>query len=67
MWNVEMEIIPAITGEIGTARKLCRKYLSYITGKHDNNHIGHCKHSSKSSNVKDKTYITRHNIACTIY
>ena len=39
MWNVEMEIIPAIIGAIGTITKLCRKYLSDITRKYDNKEL----------------------------
>jgi hypothetical protein len=36
VWNVEIEIIPTIIGAIETITKLCRKYLSSITGKHNN-------------------------------
>jgi hypothetical protein len=39
MWNVEMEIIPAVIGVIGTITKLCRKYLSNITGERDNKEL----------------------------
>jgi hypothetical protein len=39
MWNVEMEIIPTAIGEVATITKLCRKYLSNITGMHDNKEL----------------------------
>ena len=39
MWRVEMEIIQVIIGATGTITKLCRKYLSNITDKHDNQEL----------------------------
>jgi hypothetical protein len=59
MWNVKKKkhVIPVI-GATGTVSKSFRKYLSNIPGKQEiktaeNSHIGHCIHTSESTNVKD--------------
>jgi len=73
MWNVEMEIIPAIKGGNWNRHKTVQKipelhnWKARQQGTADNSHIGHCTHTSEGSNVQDKTYIARHNITCTIY
>jgi hypothetical protein len=51
-------VIPVIIGATGTISKSFRKYVTNIPGKHDvkeiqeNSHIGHCTHTSESTNVK---------------
>jgi hypothetical protein len=59
MWNVKGK------GATGTISKSLRPYLSNIPGKHENkelqkknSRIGHCTHTTKSANVKYKTYFT---------
>ena len=56
MWNVKTKMIPVIIGVTGTISKSFRKYVSNIPGKHkgttENSHIGHCTHTSESTNVK---------------
>ena len=58
MWNVKTKAIPVIIGATGTISKSFRKYVSNITGKHEvkelqkTSHIGHCTHTSESTNVK---------------
>ena len=58
MWNVKTNVIPVITGATGNISKSFRKYMSNIPGKHEikeqekNSHIGHCTHTSESTNVK---------------
>jgi len=57
-WNVKTEVIPVITGVIGTIIKSLRRYLSKIPGKHKikelqkNSHIVHCTHTAESANIK---------------
>jgi len=48
MWNVRTKVITVIIGTTGTVSKSLRKYVSNIPGKH----IGHCTHTSESTNVK---------------
>ena len=58
MWNVKTKVIPVITEATRTISKSFRKYVSNIPGKHEvkelqkNSHIGHCTHTSESTNVK---------------
>jgi len=58
MWNVKTKVIPVIIGATGTISKSFRNYVSNIPGKHEvkttteNSHIGHCTHTSESTNVK---------------
>ena len=57
MWNVKTKVIPVIMGAIGTISKSLRKYVSNIPGKRsqgtpENSHIGHCTHTSESTDVK---------------
>jgi len=58
MWNVKTKVIPVIIGATGTISKSFRKYVSNIPGKRqnqettENSHIGHCTHTSESTNVK---------------
>jgi len=58
MWNVKTKVIPVIIGATGTISKSFRKYLSNILGEHEvkgtteNSHIGHCTHTSESTDVK---------------
>jgi len=35
MWNVKTKVIPVAIGATGTILKSFRKYVSNITGKHD--------------------------------
>jgi len=35
MWNVKTKVIPVIIGATGTISKSFRKYVSYISGKHE--------------------------------
>ena len=52
-WNVKTKVIPVIIGATGTISKTFRKYVSNIPGNHEvNSHIGHCTHTSESTNVK---------------
>jgi hypothetical protein len=58
MWNVKPRIIPVIIGATGTISKSFRKYVSKHTrktrsqGTTENSHIGHCTHTSESTDVK---------------
>jgi len=58
MWNVKTEVIPVIIGATGTISKSFRKYVIKIPGKHEVKELqktailGHCKHTSESTNVK---------------
>ena len=58
MWNVKAKVIPVITGANGTTSKSLRQYLSNIPGMHEteelkkDRHIGHCKHTAESANVR---------------
>jgi len=55
MWNVRTKVIPVITGVTGTISKSFRKYVSNITGSQgtrENSLIGHCTHTSESTNIK---------------
>ena len=58
MWNVKIKVINVIIGTTGTISKSFRKYVSNIPVKHEvkelqkNSHIGHCTHTSESTNVK---------------
>ena len=58
MWNVKTKVIPVMIGATGTISKSFRKYVNNIPGKHEvkklqkNSHIGHCTHTSESTNVK---------------
>jgi hypothetical protein len=58
MWNVKTKVIPVIIGVTRTISKSFRKYVSSVPGKHEvkklqgNSHIGHCTHTSESTNVK---------------
>ena len=59
MLNVKTKVIPVIIRANGTISKSFRKYVSNITGKHEvkelkknNSHVGHCTHTSESTNVK---------------
>jgi hypothetical protein len=52
-------VIPVISEATGTISKQFRKYLSNMPGKYkisqgtaDNNHVGHCTHTSESTDVK---------------
>ena len=54
MWNVKTKVTPVIIGATGTISKPFRKYVSKITAKHENSHIGHCTHTSESTNVKNQ-------------
>jgi hypothetical protein len=52
-------VIPVITEATGTILKPFRKYLSNMPKKHkinqgtaDNSHIGHCRHTLESTDVK---------------
>jgi len=70
MWNVKAKVTSVITGATGTISKSLRQYLSNIPGKHEikevqNSHIGHCTHTSESTNVKVQNILhVRNNIAC---
>ena len=56
MWNVKTKVIPVIIGASVNISMSFRKYVSNITGNHEgtteNSHIGHCTHTSESTNVK---------------
>ena len=63
MWNVQLKLIPVITGAVGTISKSLRQYLSNITRKYEikelkkkkkkkNSRIGRCTHTAESANVK---------------
>ena len=58
MWNVKAKVIPVIKGATGTISQSFRQYLVLHNGKArnqgttKNRHIGHCTHTSKSTNVK---------------
>jgi hypothetical protein len=58
MWNVKTNVIPVITGTIGTISKLIHKIPKKHTrkaqnqGTTENSHTGHGTHTSKSTNVK---------------
>ena len=39
MWNVKANVIPVITGRVGTISKSLRHYLSNMPGKHDINEL----------------------------
>jgi endonuclease III-like uncharacterized protein len=57
MWNVKTKVIAVIIGATGTILKSFRKYASNIRKTRsqvttENYHIGHCTHSSESTDVK---------------
>ena len=59
MWNVRTKVIPVIIGETGTVSKLLKKYVheqptrkTRCRGTTENSHIGHCTHTSESTNLK---------------
>jgi len=58
MWNVKAKLIPVIIGATRTISESFIKYVSNIPGKHEvkklpeNSHIGHCTHTSESTDVK---------------
>jgi hypothetical protein len=58
MWNVKTRVIPVIIGATGTISKSFRKYVSTIPENHEvkelrkNCYIGHCTHTSESSDVE---------------
>jgi hypothetical protein len=58
MWNVKINVIPVIIGETGTISKSFRKYLSYITGKEqnqgttENSRTGHGTFTLECTNAK---------------
>ena len=60
MWNVKAKVIPVTIGATGTISKSFRKYVSNIPGKHEVKElqktailgIGHCTHTSESTDVK---------------
>ena len=58
MWNVKTKVMPVIIVATETILQSFRKYVSNIPGKHEvkelteNSHIGHCTHTSESTNVK---------------
>ena len=58
MWNVKTKVIPVTIGASGTISKSFRKNVSNIPGKHEvkelqkRSHIGHCTHTSESTDVK---------------
>jgi len=56
MWNVKTKVIPVKIGATGTISQSFRKYVSNIPGNHEgtteNSYIGHCTHTSESTNVK---------------
>ena len=58
IWNVKTKVIPVIIGATGAISKSFRKYVSNVPGKREvkgtieNSHIGHCTHTSESTNVK---------------
>jgi Sec-independent protein translocase protein TatA len=56
MWNVITNVIPVITGAIGTISKSFRKYFSNARNQEttENNHTEHCTHTAKSTNVKEQ-------------
>jgi len=55
---VKVEVIPVIIRATGTISNSLGQYLSNIPGKHKikeiekNSHIGHCTHTTESTNVK---------------
>ena len=57
MWNVKTKVIPVIIGATGTI-SVIQKIREQHTGKPcsqgttENSHIGHCTHTSESTNVK---------------
>jgi hypothetical protein len=51
MWNVKTKVIPVIIGVTGIISKSFRKYLSYMSGKHDFKKLP-CTLTSESTNVK---------------
>ena len=58
VWNVKTKVIAVIRGATGTISKTFIKHVSNIPGNHEvkgtteNSHIGHCTHTSESTNVK---------------
>ena len=56
MWNVKTKAIPVIIGPTGNISQSFRKYVSNIPGNHEgtteNSYIGHCTHTSESTNIK---------------
>jgi len=58
MWNIKAKVIPVITRATRTNSKSFTQHLSNILGKYEIKelqkkiHIGHCTHTSESSNVK---------------
>jgi hypothetical protein len=58
MSNVKTNVIPVTIRATETISKLFNKYLSNIPvkeeikGTTENSHIGHCTHTSESTNVK---------------
>ena len=58
MWKVKTRVIQVIIGATGTISKSFRKWRRQHTrkprseGTTENNHIGHCTHTSESANVK---------------
>jgi hypothetical protein len=61
--ELKTNVIPVITGTTGTISEPLIKHLSNITGKHEikklhRSHIGHCKHTSESTDVKAQKDLT---------
>jgi hypothetical protein len=63
IWNVKAKVIPVIIGATGTISKSLRQYLNNVSGNQEiknykkNSHIGHCKHTAESTNVKVRNNI----------
>jgi len=62
-WNVKAKVTPVITGATGAISKSLRQYLNNVPGKHEikevkKKPIGHCTHTSESTNVKVQIYFT---------
>jgi molybdenum cofactor biosynthesis enzyme len=69
MWNVKAKVAPVITVATGTISKSLTQYQSNIAGKHEikeqQKNIGHCTHTSESTNVTVQIiFHVRNNITC---
>jgi hypothetical protein len=65
MWNVKANAVLVMIGATGTILKALRKYLSNIPGNTKTSHIGHCTHTTESTNVKvQNIFYSQNNITC---
>jgi hypothetical protein len=69
MVNVTEKVIPVITGAAASISTLFRQHQRNLLGKHEikelkkNSHIGHCTHTSESTNIKVQNILrVRNNI-----